>query len=63
MTFIDDYSRRCWVYTMKHKEKILELFVQWKRNLEKNTGRKIKILWSDNRGKYKSDPLLKLCRD
>jgi len=28
VTFIDDYSRRCWVYTMKHKGKILELFVE-----------------------------------
>jgi len=23
VTFIDDYSRRCWVYTMKHKGKVL----------------------------------------
>jgi len=28
MTFIDDYSRRCWVYTMKHKGEVLELFVK-----------------------------------
>jgi len=31
--------------------------------LEKSTGRKIKVLRSDNRGEYKSDPFLKLCRD
>ena len=28
VTFIDDYSRQCWVYTMKYKEKVLELFVE-----------------------------------
>ena len=28
VTFIDDYCRRCWVYTMKHKEEVLELFVE-----------------------------------
>ena len=28
MTFVDDYSRRCWVYTMKHKGEVLELFVE-----------------------------------
>jgi len=31
VTFIDDYSRRYWVYTMKHKGKVLELFVEWKK--------------------------------
>jgi len=63
MTFIDDYSRRYWVYTMKHKGEVLELFVEWKKNMEKSTGRKIKVLRSDNGGEYKSDPFLKLCRD
>ena len=42
---------------------VLQLFVEWKKNMEKNTGRKIKVLRSDNRGEYKSDPFLKLCRD
>jgi len=48
---------------MKHKGEVLKLFVEWKKDLEKSTGRKIKVLWSDNRGEYKSDPFLKLCRD
>ena len=30
--------------------------------MEKSTGRKIKVLRSDNGGEYKSDPFLKLCR-
>ena len=29
--FIDDYSRRCWVYTMRHKGKVLKLFVERKK--------------------------------
>jgi len=48
---------------MKHIGKVLELFLKWKKNLEKSTGRMIKILRSDNGGEYKSDPFLKLCRD
>ena len=59
MSFIDDYSRRCWVYTMKHKGEVLELFVESKKNM----GRKIKVLRSDNEGEYTSDPFLQLCRD
>jgi len=63
VTFIDDYSTRCWVYTMKHKGEVLKLFVEWKKNLERSTGRKIKVLHSDNGVEYKSDTFLKLCRD
>jgi len=48
---------------MKHKGKVLELFVEWKKNLEKSTKRMIKVLRSDNRGEYKSDSFLKLCHD
>ena len=61
--FIDDYSRRCWVYTMKHKSEVLDLFVEWKKRLELQTGRKIKTLRSDNGGKYTSNPFQQLCRD
>ena len=28
VSFIDDYSRRYWVYTMKHEGEVLELFVE-----------------------------------
>jgi len=63
VSFIDDYSRRCWVYTMKHKGEVLELFVEWKKNMEKNTGKKIKALHSDNGGEYTSDHFLQLCHD
>jgi len=43
---------------MKHKEEVLELFVKWKRNMEKRTGGKIKVLRSDNGGEYTSDLFL-----
>jgi len=48
---------------MKHKGEVLKLFVEWKKNLEKSTRRKIKVLQSDNGGEYKSNSFLKLCRD
>ena len=34
--------------SIKHKGEVLELFMKWKRNMEKSTGRKIKVLCSDN---------------
>ena len=50
---------------MKHKGEVIELFVEWKKNLEKSTEMmiKVKVLRSDNGGGYKSDPFLKLYRD
>jgi len=41
---------------MKHKGEVLELFVEWKKNMNKR--RKIKVLRSNNGGKYTSDPFL-----
>ena len=49
--------------SMKHRGKVLELFAERKKNLEKSTRRKIKVLRPDNGGEYKSDPFLKLYRD
>jgi len=63
ISFIDDYSKRCWVYTMRHKGKVLELFVEWKRNIENNTRRKIKVLCLVNGGEYISDLFLQLYHD
>jgi len=62
-TLSDDYSRQNWVYTMSHKNEVLGIFVEWKRRMELQIGRKIKILRSDSGEVYKSVPFLQLCRD
>jgi len=36
VSFTDDFSRHCWVYTMKHKRKVLDLFVSG-RSIWRNT--------------------------
>ena len=51
------------VYIIKHEGKVLVLYVEWKKNIEKDTGRKIKVLHSDNRGEYTNDPFLQLYHD
>ena len=48
---------------MSHKSEVIGIFVEWRRRMELQTGRKIKILRSDNGGEYKSDPFLQLCCD
>jgi len=34
MSFFDDFSRNYGVYTRRHKEEILYLFVEWKKHKE-----------------------------
>ena len=63
VTFVDDFSRRVWVYTMKTKDDVLEIFINWKKMVETQIGRKIKYLRTDNGGEYRSDPFLRICRD
>ncbi|KAE8703256.1 DEAD-box ATP-dependent RNA helicase 57 [Hibiscus syriacus] len=60
VTFVDDFSRRVWVYTMKTKNEVLGFFLKWKKMVETQTGRKIKRLRTDNGGEYKNDPFLKV---
>jgi hypothetical protein len=44
ITFIDDFSRKVWVYFLKHKNDALTAFKQWKALVENQIGRKIKKL-------------------
>ena len=34
VTFVDDFSKRVWVYVMKNKEDVLEVFLKWKKMIE-----------------------------
>ena len=48
---------------MRHKNEVLQIFLEWKKMVENQTDRKIKKLRSDNGGEYTYDPFLKVCRD
>jgi transposase InsO family protein len=48
---------------MRHKNEVLDIFLNWKKMVETQTGRKIKKLRSDNGGEYKSDPFLQVCQE
>jgi len=40
------------VYTLRHKEEVLKVFVKWKKQMEDQTDRKIKVLRSDHDREY-----------
>ncbi|GJV19239.1 retrovirus-related pol polyprotein from transposon TNT 1-94 [Tanacetum coccineum] len=61
-SFIDDYSRRCWVYPIKKKSDVFEVFKVYKARVELDSGKKIKCLRTNNRGEYTGDEFDTFCR-
>ncbi|GJW01215.1 retrovirus-related pol polyprotein from transposon TNT 1-94 [Tanacetum coccineum] len=62
VSFIDDYSRRCWVYPIKKKSDVFEVFKVYKARVELDSGKKIKCLRTDNGGEYTGDEFDTFCR-
>jgi transposase InsO family protein len=54
LTFIDDKTRYVWIYVLKRKDQVFERFLEWKAQVEKTTGQKVKALRTDNGGEYTS---------
>ena len=50
VTFIDDYSKKTWIYFMKAKSEIFERFREFKTVVENQTGKKIRVLMTNNGG-------------
>ena len=54
MTFIDDKTRFVWVYFLHTKDQVFEKFCEWKSMVEKSSGKKIKVIRTDNGGEFTS---------
>ena len=52
--FIDDLSRKCWIYFIKAKSETFEKLKKFKSFIENQSSKQIKILRTDNRGEYES---------
>ncbi|RVW19193.1 Retrovirus-related Pol polyprotein from transposon TNT 1-94 [Vitis vinifera] len=61
VTFIDDHSRKIWVYTLKTKDQVLDVFKQFHALVERQSGEKLKCIQIDNGGEY-SSPFDEYCR-
>ena len=53
--FIDEFSRKTWVYFMKNKDELFNKFKEFKALIENHTKKKIKTLQSDNGGEFTSE--------
>ncbi|GJY36096.1 retrovirus-related pol polyprotein from transposon TNT 1-94 [Tanacetum coccineum] len=63
MLFIDDYSRKTWVYFLKEKSEAFKVFKKFKAMVEKEKGLNIKSMRSDRGGEFLSKEFNKFCED
>ena len=63
--FIDDFSRKTWIYFLKCKEstEILKRFKEFKALTENFFGKKIKTLRTDNGKEYTSEIFKEFCKN
>lgn len=50
VTFIDDHSRKTWIYTLKMKDQVFDVFKQFYALAERQTRKKLKCIRLDNGG-------------
>ncbi|CAH9069840.1 unnamed protein product [Cuscuta europaea] len=63
LTFIDDYSRKTWVYFLKQKSEAFEAFKKFKALIEEESGYSIKAMRSDRGGEFTSKEFNQFCED
>jgi transposase InsO family protein len=52
VTFIDDATRKTWVYCIRQKSDVFDTFKKWKALIENEIGKMLKCFRSDNGGEY-----------
>lgn len=62
LTFIDDFSRKVFVYFLKSKAEVLDTFIRFKVFVENQMEAKIKVFRTDNGKEYLSAQFDKFCQ-
>jgi len=63
LTFIDDLSRKVWVYFLFEKSETSDAFKKFKALVEKQVGVPIQILRTDRGGEYLSKEFIEFCNE
>ncbi|KAM1149991.1 hypothetical protein ACFX2B_030215 [Malus domestica] len=61
VTYIDDASRRVWVYLLKSKDQVFQTFQKLHAMVERETGKPLKCLRSNNSSEYTFHQFRKYC--
>jgi transposase InsO family protein len=60
--FVDDFSRKCWIFFMQKKDQTFSKLYEFKSLVEKESGKQVKALRRDNGGEYISNEFKYFCR-
>ena len=63
VTFIDDYSRKTWIYFLKNKSEVFRKFKEFKALIENLSKKRMKTLRIDNGGEYTSKEFEEFCKE
>jgi hypothetical protein len=62
VSFIDDFSRKTWIYFLRKKTKVFEKFKEFKSLVENQTDKKIKVLRTENNGEFCGNEFDRFCK-
>ena len=62
VSFIDDYTRKVWIYFMKEKSEVFTHFKNFKASIEKETCLQVKCLHLDGGGEYFSNEFFRFSK-
>lgn len=63
LLFVDDFSRKMWIYLLKEKSEAFSVFRKFKMMVEKRTENSIKMLRTDRGGEFCSKEFTKYCEE
>ena len=62
VSFIDDFSRKTWIYFLRKKSEVFDRFKEFKALVENQTEKQIKVLRTDNGGEFCGNDLEEFCK-
>jgi hypothetical protein len=62
VSFIDDFSRKTWIYFLKKKSEVFDRFKEFKALVENQIEKRIKVLRTNNGGEFCGNEFKELCK-
>ena len=62
VSFIDEFSRKTWIYFLKKKFEVFDRFKEFKALVENQIEKRIKVLRIDNGGEFCENEFEELCK-